>query len=80
MKNGDKIKWIYLKDNPLGLDAIGFTGYQDPPEIEELLEHYTDHSKMFERDLQGKLQDFYDAMHWGSVVNTQRTSEKFFSF
>ena len=80
MRNGDKIKWIYLKNNPLGLDAIGFTGYQDPPEINDLLEHYTDHSKMFERDLQGKLQDFYDAMSWGDVINEQRTAEKFFSF
>jgi DNA polymerase elongation subunit (family B) len=80
MKNGDKIKWIYLKDNPLGLDAIGFTGYQDPPEIEDLLKNYTDHSKMFARDLQGKLQDFYDAMKWGDVVNEQRTAEKFFNF
>ena len=25
MKNGDKIKWVYLKDNPLGLDGLGFT-------------------------------------------------------
>ena len=24
MKNGDKIKWVYLKDNPLGLDGLGF--------------------------------------------------------
>lgn len=80
IKNGDKIKWIYLKNNPLGLDTIGFTGYQDPPEIDELLEKYTDHEKMFERDLQGKLQDFYDALGWGSVVSEQRTAAKFFSF
>jgi DNA polymerase elongation subunit (family B) len=80
MKNGDKIKWIYLKDNPLGLDALGFTGYQDPPEIEELINTFADHGKMFEKDLQGKLQDFYDAMKWGDVVNEQRTAEKFFSF
>ena len=28
MKNGDKIKWVYLKDNPLGLDGLGFTAIQ----------------------------------------------------
>ena len=30
MKNGDKIKWVYLKDNPLGLDGLGFTGLFRP--------------------------------------------------
>ena len=23
MRNGDKVKWVYLKDNPLGLDGLG---------------------------------------------------------
>ena len=22
MKNGDKVKWVYLKDNPLGIDGL----------------------------------------------------------
>jgi DNA polymerase elongation subunit (family B) len=26
MRDGDKIKWVYLKNNPFGLDAVGFTG------------------------------------------------------
>ena len=34
MKGGDKIKWVYLKTNPLGIDGLGFTGYSYPPEIE----------------------------------------------
>ena len=80
MKNGDKVKWVYLKDNPLGLDGIAFTGYQDPPQIEEFISTYIDHTKIFERELKGKLQDFYDAIGWGDVVSEQRTAEKFFSF
>ena len=27
MRDGDKIKWVYLKENPLGLDGLGFFGY-----------------------------------------------------
>src|SRR5210317_763110 len=27
MKNGDKVKWVYLKSNPLGIDGVAFTGY-----------------------------------------------------
>jgi DNA polymerase elongation subunit (family B) len=80
MTNGDKVKWVYLKNNPLGLDAIAFTGYQDPPEIENFINTYIDHNKIFERELSGKLQDFYDAIGWGQVISEQRTAEKFFSF
>jgi DNA polymerase elongation subunit (family B) len=80
MRNGDKIKWVYLKDNPLGLDGLGFTGYDDPQEIIDFVATYVDHSKIFERELKGKLQDFFDAVGWGEVVSEQRTAEKFFSF
>ena len=80
MKNGDKIKWVYLRQNPLGLDGLAFIGYQDPPEIEQFINTYIDHKKIFERELKGKLQDFYDAIGWGDVISDTRTAEKFFSF
>ena len=79
MKNGDKVKWVYLKDNPLGLSGLGiFTGYKDPPQINEFINTYIDHNKIFERELQGKLQDFYDAIGWGDVVSEQRTNREIF--
>jgi DNA polymerase elongation subunit (family B) len=80
MGNGDKVKWVYLKENPLGLEGLAFTGYQDPPEIEKFVKTYVDHNKIFERELKGKLQDFFTAVGWGDVVSEQRTAEKFFSF
>ena len=80
LRNGDKIKWVYLKDNPLGLDGLGFTGYDDPQEIIDFVATYVDHAKIFERELKGKLQDFFTAVGWGEVVSEQRTAEKFFSF
>ena len=80
IKNGDKVKWVYLKNNPLGLDGIAFTGYSDPPEIEEFINTYIDHNKIFERELRYKLQDFYDAIGWGEMISEQKQAEKFFSF
>ena len=80
MRNGDKVKWVYLKDNPLGLSGLAFTGYNDPKDIKEFIATYIDHNKIFERELKGKLQDFYDAIGWGDVVSEQRTAEKFFNF
>jgi DNA polymerase elongation subunit (family B) len=80
MRDGDKIKWVYLKNNPFGLDAVGFTGYDDPIEIVDFISTYTDHTKIFERELQFKLQDFYNAVGWGEVISEQKRAEKFFSF
>jgi DNA polymerase elongation subunit (family B) len=80
MRNGDKIKWVYLRNNPLGLDAVGFTGYDDPPEINEFIDNYIDSAKIFERELLKKLQDFYDVLGWGDVVNERKNAEKFFNF
>lgn len=80
MKDGDKIKWVYLKNNPLGLDGLAFNGWNDPPEILDFIETYIDHNKIFERELKKKLQDFYDAVGWGDVVSEQRSAEKFFEF
>ena len=36
IRDGEKIKWIYLKNNELGLDALAFRGYEDPPELRVL--------------------------------------------
>ena len=80
LKGGDKIKWVYLKQNPYGLGAIGFNGYNDPPQIMELINTYIDYDKILERELLGKLEDFYGALGWGEVLSSTKTAEKFFSF
>jgi DNA polymerase elongation subunit (family B) len=80
MKDGDKIKWVYLKNNPLGIDGLGFTGYDDPEEITNFISTYIDHNRIFEAELKGKLQDFYNALNWGEVMSEQKTAEKFFTF
>ncbi len=37
----------YLKENPYKIDAIGFNGYNDAPEILEFIEKYLDKDKLF---------------------------------
>jgi DNA polymerase elongation subunit (family B) len=80
MRDGDKIKWVYLKQNPYGLEGLGFKGYNDAPEIMELVTQYIDYDKIFERELLKKLEDFYGALGWGEVLSAAKTAEKFFSF
>jgi DNA polymerase elongation subunit (family B) len=80
LKDGDKIKWVYLKQNPYGLDGVAMNGYNDPPQIMEFVNTYINHDKIFERELLKKLEDFYGALDWGEVLSSTKTAEKFFSF
>lgn len=74
LKDGDKIKWVYLKQNPYGLDGVAMNGYNDPPQIMELINTYINHDKIFERELLKKLEDFYGALDWGEVLSSDRKS------
>ena len=77
--NGEKVKWAYLKTNPYGFDTVALRGYDDPPEITEYVSMYIDRDKMFQSDLQGKIDDFYAAMNWGKLPENNAVN-KFFSF
>jgi hypothetical protein len=65
IKDGAKIKWIYCKDNPFKVETIGFTGYNDPPQINEFITKYIDYDSIFESEIKNKMTDFYNAMNWG---------------
>ena len=80
MKNGDKIKWVYLKQNPLSLETAAFKGYQDPPEILEFIQKYIDVDKIFEAELENKMDDFYKALGWEKSSFSSKKLEEFFSF
>jgi len=80
LKDGDKIKWVYLKQNPFGLDGVAMNGYNDPKEIMDLVTTYINYDKIFERELLKKLEDFYGALNWGAVLSSTKQAEKFFSF
>jgi DNA polymerase elongation subunit (family B) len=80
MKDGDKIKWVYLKQNPLSLETTAFKGYQDPPEILEFIQKYIDVDKIFEAELENKMDDFYKALGWEKSSFSSKKLEEFFSF
>jgi len=80
MKDGDKIKWVYLKKNPLGLETTAFTGHSDPPEINAFIQQYIDYDLIWEKELNNKLDDFYNAMNWDKPNPNLASAAKFFSF
>jgi DNA polymerase elongation subunit (family B) len=78
ISNGTKIKWVYLKDNEFGFDTIAYKGYEDPPQILELIKNKIDHNKMFEQAMSKKIGMFYQALSWEAVVDKQQSIERFF--
>jgi len=80
MKDGDKIKWVYLKPNPLGLDSVGLTGYNDPKEILDLVEQHIDYELIWTKELENKLDDFYKAMGWEKPNPNLAKASQFFGF
>jgi DNA polymerase elongation subunit (family B) len=79
ISDGEKIKWTYLKQNPLGLDTCAVKGFEDPEEIIKFIKQYIDYEKIFTSSLENKLQDFYNARNWGKVPQNDNMSD-FFSF
>jgi len=77
--DGEKVKWAYLLPNPYGFDTMALRGYRDPAETIEFVETYIDRNKIFDRELRGKLDDFYAAMNWGCLPENNNMN-KFFSF
>jgi len=79
--DGSKVKYVYLKNNPLKIDALAIKGYQDPPEIISMVEDYIDTDALFENELRNKLDDFYSALKWGNIpTEVNQKADQFFSF
>jgi hypothetical protein len=79
IQTGDKIKWIYLKDNPYKIPVLAVNGFEPVPEILEVMEKYMDREMMFTSMLVKKLQKIYDNLDWGEI-NFNKNTKKFFKF
>lgn len=77
--NGEKIKWIYLKDNnPMHFETLALKGGRDPKQIVEYIKSYVDYEKAFKSKIENKLNDFYNALGWNLSIN--KNINNFFSF
>ena len=80
IRNGEKIKWCYLKKNEFGIDKIAFRGYDDPKEILEFINKYIDRKQMYETELKTKIENIYDAIGWKMPSQTKKLAQRFFKF
>jgi len=76
--SGDKIKWVYLKQNPLGLSTIAYKGYEDPPEVLDFIRKYIHHTKIYDKALHKKIMMLYEALGWDEPTDATKTIERFF--
>jgi len=75
---GDKIKWVYLKDNPYKMETLAFLDFDIPEKVRKFIDDYADRKKSFETILQSKLEGFYNDLGWTLNLNPYKT--KFFNF
>jgi len=76
--NGEKIKWVYLKQNPLGLNTIAYKGHEDPIELLDFIRKYINHNKLYKQALHKKIMMLYESMNWSEPTDSSKTIERFF--
>jgi len=81
IRDGDKVKYVFLTKNQFGLDTLAVKTYDDPPEILALVEKHIDYDALFERELEKKLIKFYETMGWGDLpTEVNQLAYEFFDF
>jgi DNA polymerase elongation subunit (family B) len=79
--HGQKIKYIYLKNNPYNIDALAFKGDgTDPKQVMEFIEEYADKNKMYQAVLENKIEDFYKILGWTMPTLQDAKASEFFGF
>ena len=78
ISNGEKIKWVYLKENPLNLPTIAYKGHEDPPEVLDYIRTYIDPQKLYDKALHKKIMMLYEALGWDEPTDASQTLERFF--
>jgi hypothetical protein len=80
IRDGEKVKWVYLKSNPLGIETLAFRDYNDPKEILDFINQYVDRDGIYKAELENKLNDFYGALKWEMASADSQNAKKFFVF
>jgi hypothetical protein len=84
--HGQKIKYIYLKPNPYGLDGMALKGDDtDPDEMLSFVNQYVDRNEMFQSELKSKFTNdkglgIYDVLQWNFPNPSVKTASSFFAF
>jgi hypothetical protein len=75
---GDKIYIAALKPNPYKIEVVALNGYNDAPEILEMVDKYIDRDGLFDSIIRNKLHTVYSDIGW--QLNLNHHKSKFFNF
>jgi DNA polymerase elongation subunit (family B) len=84
--HGQKIKWVYLRQNPFNIEALAMKADgTDPKKIMDFINTYVDRNAMFEAELKSKLANdkgggIYDVLNWEFPNSSMKVAEQFFDF
>lgn len=79
LADGDKLLYAHLSRNEYGLETIALSREENPKLLIEFIEKYIDRDMIFNNQLYGKLQGFYDVLGWGKIT-LNKNVESFFNF
>lgn len=84
--HGQKIKWVYLRQNRESLDCIALKADgTDPKKMMEYIKYHIDRTALFEKELKskianGKEEGIYDVLGWEFPNESMAIAAQFFSF
>jgi DNA polymerase elongation subunit (family B) len=79
--HGQKIKWVYMKQNEYGIEGLAMKADgTDPDEIMDFILKYVDREAMYEQELKSKLEDFYKVLGWDYPNENDAKASEFFGF
>ena len=79
--HGQKIKWVYLKQNEYGIECLAMKADgTDPQQIMDIITKYMDRDTMYEQELKSKLVDFYEVLKWEYPNSNWKAASEFFEF
>lgn len=64
IRNGEKIKFVYLKKNEYEYESIAFYPDEMFTKLKKFLEEYIDRDKILKSVLENKMKVFYEALDW----------------
>ena len=76
--NGSKIKWLYLKDNPYGINVLAFAHLKVPKKMLDFLNKFADRERIYKTILENKLEGLFGDLGW--ILSTNQQLFDFFSF
>lgn len=79
IRDFDKIMWVNLNNNPYNIESMAMTGYNDPPQIIEFIEKYTNKEEVFNSIFLNKLESLYSDLGW-SFPSLNKFTSQFFKF